>query len=110
MSEPDAIDTAAESRDQEIAEELLKFSVNTSDQECFCATLYTCYDLVRPDVVLELAWKAQWVDFAMPFMIQYTRETYLKLKELDERTKPKEENQVSGAKSRSDTRAVSTPN
>merc|ERR1711861_36598 len=85
----DAIDTAAESKDVEIAEELLKFFVNISDKECFCATLYTCYDLIRPDVVMEVAWRNQLVDFAMPFMIQYVHEVYNKMKELDERTATK---------------------
>ena len=66
----DAIDTAGVSRNQAIAEELLKFFINVGDKECFAATLYTCYDLVRPDVALELAWKNQIMDMAMPFMIQ----------------------------------------
>merc|ERR1711971_451861 len=78
-----------ESKDVEIAEELLKFFVNISDKECFCATLYTCYDLIRPDVVMEVAWRNQLVDFAMPFMIQYVHEVYNKMKELDERTATK---------------------
>lgn len=64
--------------------------MNIEDKECFCATLYTCYDLIRPDVVLELAWRNQLVDFAMPYMIQYLHQSYHKLKELDERTKPEE--------------------
>lgn len=29
-----------------------------------------CYDLLRPDVILELAWKNGIMDFAMPYMIQ----------------------------------------
>ena len=87
----DAIDTAACSKESEIAEELIKFFVNIEDKECFCATLYTCYDLIRPDVVLELAWRNQLVDFAMPYMIQYLHQSYYKIKELDERTKPKEQ-------------------
>jgi len=90
----DAIDTAAESREQEIAEELVKFFVNIEDKECFCAALYTCYDLVRPDVVLELSWRNQWVDFAMPYMIQYMREMHAKITEIDERTKPKKEEEA----------------
>jgi clathrin heavy chain len=43
----DAIDTAAESGDTELAEELLRFFVNIGDKECFCATLYTTYGLIR---------------------------------------------------------------
>lgn len=29
-----------------------------------------CYDLLRPDVILELAWKHKIMDFAMPYLIQ----------------------------------------
>jgi clathrin heavy chain len=38
--------------------------------QCFAACLYTCYDLIRPDVALELAWKNGVMDMAMPFLIQ----------------------------------------
>lgn len=31
---------------------------------------FQCYDLLRPDVILELAWKHKIVDFAMPYLIQ----------------------------------------
>ena len=64
----DAIDTAAESGDVDIAEDLLRFFVSVADRASFSATLYTCYDLIRPDVVLELAWRNGYTDFAMPFM------------------------------------------
>lgn len=29
-----------------------------------------CYDLLRPDVILELSWRHKITDFAMPYMIQ----------------------------------------
>jgi clathrin heavy chain len=64
----DAIDTAAESKDGELAEDLLRFFVSVHDRACFTATLHTCYDLLHPDVVLELAWRNGYNDFAMPFM------------------------------------------
>jgi clathrin heavy chain len=38
----DAIDTASESKDQELAEELLRFFVSVHDKSCFTATLHTC--------------------------------------------------------------------
>merc|ERR1719375_1524446 len=87
----DAVETAACSRDQEIAEELLKFFVQMGDRECFCATLYTCYDLVRPDVAVELAWRNDYTDFVMPYMIQYLRQLNKTVNAIDERTQPKEE-------------------
>lgn len=64
----DAIDTAAASGDIELAEDLLRFFVSVQDRACFAATLYTCYDLIRPDTAIELAWRNGYTDFVMPFM------------------------------------------
>ncbi len=64
----DAIDTAAESKETDLAEDLLRFFVSVQDRSCFTATLYTCYDLIRPDIVLELAWRNGYTDFAMPYV------------------------------------------
>ena len=50
----DRIDTANESEDSEIIEGLLRFFCETSEKECFCATLYTCFSHISPDVALEL--------------------------------------------------------
>ena len=64
----DAIDTAAESKDIELVEELLRFFVSVKDKSCFAATLHTAYDLVKPDVAIELAWRNGYTDFAMPYV------------------------------------------
>ena len=32
--------------------------------------LFTCYELIRPDVALELAWRNNYYDFFMPYIIQ----------------------------------------
>jgi len=69
----DAMETAAESKNQDLAESLLYFFVNRGERECFAACLFTCYELIRPDVVLELAWRNGLNDFAMPFVIQSFR-------------------------------------
>ncbi|KAF9365590.1 hypothetical protein BGX34_009416 [Mortierella sp. NVP85] len=70
----DAMDTAAESRDTAVAEELLQYFVESGNKECFAACLYICYDLVRPDVVVELSWRHGLTDFAMPYLVQFMRE------------------------------------
>lgn len=70
----DAMQTAADSTDVPLAEGLLHYFVEKKQEECFAACLYTCYELIRPDVVLELAWRHSLMDFAMPFMIQTFRE------------------------------------
>lgn len=87
----DAIDTASDSGDSKIAEELLEFFVDVGDKPCFAATLFTCNKLIRPEVVMEYAWKNGLTDFAMPFLIQFISDANNKLKEIDERTKPKDE-------------------
>ena len=35
-------------------------------RECYTATLFVCYDLIRPDVAQYLSWKAGLNDFTMP--------------------------------------------
>ncbi|KAI8807650.1 hypothetical protein BJ742DRAFT_811431 [Cladochytrium replicatum] len=79
----DAMDTAAESKDSEIAEELLRYFVSIERKDCFTTCLYACYDLLRPDVVLEVAWRHGWQDFSMPFMIQVMREYFTKVDTLE---------------------------
>merc|ERR1711871_319102 len=87
----DAIDTAADSGEQELAEDLLNFFVSAGDKECFAAALFTCSHLVRPDVVMEIAWRNGLMDFAFPYLIQYVRNASELLKTIDERTAPKQE-------------------
>lgn len=70
----DAMQHAAESRDAELAEKLLQWFLKEGKRECFAASLFTCYDLLPPDVVLELAWRHNLVDLAMPYFIQVMRE------------------------------------
>lgn len=71
----DAVETAADSASVEVAEELLKYFVAVGAkvriiihlqeseiiddvaQELFAATLYVCFDHVRPDIVAELSWR-----------------------------------------------------
>ena len=84
----DAIDTVSESKSSTIADDLLKYFVGKNDSESFCAMLYTCYDLVSPDVAIELAWRHDLTDHAMPYVINYVHELEKRLKEL-EAAKPK---------------------
>jgi len=87
----DCIDTANESTDAEIIEKLLRFFCETSEKECFCAALYTCFSHISPDVALELGWINGYHNFVMPFFIQTFKSTQMRLKELEEKTTPKEE-------------------
>ena len=65
---------AGDSRNTDIAEDLLAWFLDSGNFECFAACLFQCYDLLRPDVILELSWKHNIMDFAMPYMIQVMRE------------------------------------
>uniref|UniRef100_A0A8C5YST4 Clathrin heavy chain like 1 n=1 Tax=Marmota marmota marmota TaxID=9994 RepID=A0A8C5YST4_MARMA len=79
----DAMQHASESRDPELAEKLLQWFLEEGKWECFAASLFTCYDLLHPDVVLELAWRHNLMDFAMPYFIQVMREFLNKVDKLD---------------------------
>ncbi|KAG1708834.1 hypothetical protein DVH05_022455 [Phytophthora capsici] len=87
----DCIDCASDSDDPELAEDILRFFVSVHDKECFCATLFTCYKLIKPDVALELAWRHGYVDFVMPYMIQFVKNINDKVNVLDERTQTQQE-------------------
>jgi len=91
----DAMVHAVKSGDRDIAEDLLRFFVEKDLKPCFVACLYTCYDLLRPDVVMELGWRNGLTELMMPFMIQSVRETTLRIEALEkkeaERTKREEE-------------------
>ncbi|XP_011948812.1 PREDICTED: clathrin heavy chain 2 isoform X7 [Cercocebus atys] len=79
----DAMQHAAESRDAELAQKLLQWFLEEGKTECFAASLFTCYDLLHPDMVLELAWRHNLVDLAMPYFIQVMREYLSKVDRLD---------------------------
>mmetsp|Transcript_6616 Transcript_6616/g.19405 ORF Transcript_6616/g.19405 Transcript_6616/m.19405 type:complete len:1731 (-) Transcript_6616:203-5395(-) len=87
----DCIDTANESEDAEIIENLLRFFCDASEKECFCAALYTCFAHVSPDVVLELGWLNGYHHFVMPFFVQTFKRTHTRLQALEKRTAPPEE-------------------
>jgi len=80
----DAMEYAAESKDAEVAEELLAYFLEKKAFDCFAACLFQCYDLLHPDVILELAWKHNIMDFAMPYLIQVMREYTSKVDKLEE--------------------------
>lgn len=87
----DAMETARDSGNLELAETLLRFFVDSDMKECFAACLYTCYDLIRPDVALELAWRKGMMDFGMPYLIQVLREYTGRIDALDKKTQKREE-------------------
>ncbi|KAJ8540473.1 hypothetical protein K7X08_030392 [Anisodus acutangulus] len=78
----DAMETASQSGDRELAEELLVYFIEQGKKECFASCLFVCYDLIRPDVALELAWMNNMIDFVFPYLLQFIREYTGKIDEL----------------------------
>jgi len=70
----DAMETVAESNDPALAEDLLRHIMNMKDKELLAAMLYTCYELVKPDVVLEVAWRQGLNEYVMPYFIQFVKD------------------------------------
>ena len=66
----DAMETVAESQDPALAEEMLRRIMDMQDKELFAAMLYTCYELINPDVALEVAWRSDMMEFVMPYFVQ----------------------------------------
>ncbi|KAI3390877.1 hypothetical protein diail_8455 [Diaporthe ilicicola] len=92
----DAIETSAMSGKTEVVEDLIRYFVDVGNRECYVGMLYACYDLLRPDLILELSWRNGLNDFTMPYMInmlaQQTKELAL-LKADNEARKSKEKEQ-----------------
>ncbi|RWS16792.1 Clathrin heavy chain 1-like protein [Dinothrombium tinctorium] len=85
----DAMEYAAESKNTEVAEDLLLWFLERKNYTCFSACLFQCYDLLHPDVVMELAWKHDIIQFAMPYFIQVMREYRTQIEELKEMVEQK---------------------
>ncbi|CAL9044685.1 unnamed protein product [Musa banksii] len=78
----DAMETCSQSGDRELSEELLVYFIEQGKKECFASCLFICYDLIRPDVAVELAWTNNMLDFAFPYLLQFIREYTSKVDEL----------------------------
>ncbi|AMD22448.1 HGR109Cp [Eremothecium sinecaudum] len=72
----EAIETAALSQTQSVAEGLLKYFVDTGNKEGFVALLYTAYNLIRYEYVLEVAWWNGLDSLVKPYEISIKKEQY----------------------------------
>jgi len=64
------------------------------DKELFASMLYTCYELIKPDVALEVAWRSDLMEYVMPFFIQFVKDLSTKVETVQKNTddiKKKEE-------------------
>lgn len=73
------METVAESKDTVLAEDLMREIMEKEDKELFAAMLYSCYSLIKPDVVMELAWRKDMFEFIMPYMIQTMKDMSVKV-------------------------------
>ncbi|KAG4987873.1 hypothetical protein JHK84_030456 [Glycine max] len=99
----DCMETCSQSGDRELSEDLLVYFIEQGKKECFASCLFVCYDIIWPDVALELAWMNNMIDFAFPYLLQFIREYTGKIDELikdkieaqnEEKAKEKEEKEV----------------
>lgn len=96
------METVAESRDPSLAEDLLRHIMHMQDKELFAAMLYTCYELVKPDVALEVAWRCDLHEYVMPYFIQFVKDLSLKIDTVQKSTddiKKKDEKEKQAAAS-----------
>ena len=84
----DAIDTALESGKEELVDELLRFFTKEGDKESFAACLYTCYEFVKPDVAMELAWRFGMME---SYMIQTVKDLTKRMDHMQMKVDIKEE-------------------
>jgi len=65
--------------------------------------LYNCYELIKPDVAMEVGWRCGLQEFVMPYFIQFVRDMSLKVEGVQKSTediKKKEETKAEEAASR----------
>ena len=74
---------ALESKKEQYVNELLKFFGERKDKESFAACLYTCYEYIKPDVAMEVAWRYGMTEMCMPFMIQTMRDFSRKINTME---------------------------
>ncbi|OMJ87695.1 hypothetical protein SteCoe_10539 [Stentor coeruleus] len=97
----DAMETANQSKNPELVEELIRYFIQIKDKEAFCACSYICYSLLSPDIVMELSWRAGYFDFAMPFFIQSMKDMSSRLGQLEKKATIKEKKEEEKAEQQS---------
>lgn len=86
----DVIDTAQESNQPELIEEILKFFIEEEEKEYFTCCLYTCYEQLKPEVVLELSWRFVLYDFSMPYFVQLVKDLTTKVETVQKKSEQRE--------------------
>ncbi|XP_022191703.2 clathrin heavy chain [Nilaparvata lugens] len=82
----DAIEYAADSHKHELIEDLLIYFLEGGKFDFFVAALFQCYNQLRPDVIMELSWKYDALNYAMPYFVQVIHDYMNKINSLLELT------------------------
>jgi clathrin heavy chain len=65
--------------------------------------LYACYDLIRPDVILEISWRHGLNDFTMPYMINFLAQQAATIEMLKKDNEERKAREVTQQKKEDDT-------
>lgn len=92
----DAIEIARVSKNNIYIEDLINHFIEIKNKEAFCACLIVCYDLLKPDYILETVWLSGFTDQAMLYFIQiindYTSQIDVMKKQIEDMQKEKKLN------------------
>lgn len=92
----DAIEIARVSKNNVYIEDLINYFIESKNKEAFCACLIVCYDLLKPDYILEIVWTSGFKDQAMLYFIQiisdYTNQIEHMKKQIEDMEKEKKMN------------------
>jgi len=72
----DAINVATLSQNQEVAEDLLSYFITTGNREAVIALLYSAYNLIGYDFILEEAWVNDLESLIKPYEISVKKEQF----------------------------------
>ena len=86
----DCCDTALESRNPQLINDILFYFRDNDIPEGFIACTYTAFEIIRPETIMEVAWMKGWQDFAMPYYIQLSRDMHNRLSYLEKKISDKE--------------------
>ena len=78
----DLLKVVAISKSPKIARDILDYFVETGNHECFVALLYTSYEYISHDYVMEVSWLHNLSNFIKPYEISIAYENQKKLNEL----------------------------
>merc|ERR1712147_541818 len=73
------------------------------DKELFAAMLYTCYELIQPDVALEVAWRSDLMEFVMPYFIQFVKDLSTRVETVQKNTDDIKKKDAKAAQEKLDT-------